>query len=84
MTTTALKKELIKAIGNIDDNSFLEAVYTIVNEKNLEQRYELSPEQWKEIERRQKVHKAGKSKSYSLEETKKMMRESFKISFVKV
>jgi hypothetical protein len=74
MTTTALKKELIKAIGNSDDASFLQAVYTLVNEKSQEQRYALNPDQWKEIERRQKEYKAGKSKTYTLEETKKMMR----------
>ena len=70
MTATALKKELYKAISNIEDGPFLQAVYTIINDKRREQEYDLSPEQWTEIEHVQKEHKAGKSKNYSWEEVK--------------
>ncbi|HEV7230617.1 MAG TPA: hypothetical protein VGO45_04770 [Bacteroidia bacterium] len=68
MTTTALKKELHKAIDSIDDATFLQAVYTIVNEKKLQ--FDLSADEWKEIELAQKHHKAGKSKSYNWDEVK--------------
>ena len=78
MTATALKKELIKAIDNINDAGFLQAVYTIVNEKSHEHGHDLSAEQWTEIERRRKAYKSGKSKTYSWDETKKMMRSSLK------
>ena len=78
MTATALKRELAKAIDNINDAGFLQAIYTIVNQKNHEQEYELSPEQWTEIERRRNNYKNGKSKIYTWEETKKMMRSTLK------
>jgi hypothetical protein len=68
MTATALKKELHKAIDNIDDKTFLQAVYTIVNEKKNQ--FDLSPQEWKEVELAQKLHKAGKTKSYNWEEVK--------------
>ncbi len=78
MTATTLKKELIKAIDNISDAGFLQAVYTIVNEKSREEEYDLSPEQWAEIERRRKNYISGKSKTYTWEETKKMMRSTLR------
>ncbi len=62
MTATALKKELIKAIGNINDAGFLQAVYTIVNDRNQKKEYDLSEEQWAEIERRKKNTGAGKAR----------------------
>jgi hypothetical protein len=68
MTTAALKKELHKAIDDISDEAFLQAVYTIINEKKFQ--FDLSPEEWKEVELVQKQHKSGKSKSYSWEEVK--------------
>jgi hypothetical protein len=69
MTASTLRKELHKAIDNIEDQSFLKAVFTIVNEKKFE--YDLSPDQWHDVEQAQKLHKSGKSKSYSWEEVKK-------------
>ena len=68
MTTTTLKKEIHKAIDNIDDDTFLQAVYTIVNEKKFQ--FDLSAAEWKEVELAQKQHKAGKSKSFSWDEVK--------------
>jgi hypothetical protein len=69
MTANTLRKELHKAIDNIDDPSFLKAVFTIVNEKKFE--HDLSPDQWQEVEEVQKLHKSGKGKNYSWEEVKK-------------
>jgi len=76
MTTTALKKELHKAIDDIDDESFLRAVYTIVNEKKSQ--FDLSEEEWKEVELAQKLHKAGKSKSFSWDEVKNYVKSRSK------
>ncbi len=76
--SNSIKKELIKAIDSIYDANFLQAVYTIVNEKSREDEYELSAEQWSEIENRRKDYKGGKSKTYTWEETKKMMRTTLK------
>ena len=78
MTTTTLKKHLHKAIDIIKDEDFLQAVYTIVNEKTHEYEPRLSPEQWAEIDHRVKLHKAGKSKSYSLEEVAKYAKGKLK------
>jgi hypothetical protein len=68
MTSAALKKELHKAIDHIEDESFLKAVFTIVNEKKNQ--FDLSAQEWKEVENIRKQHKSGKSKSYSWEEVK--------------
>lgn len=78
MTTATLKKNLHKAIDIIKDESFLQAVYTIVNEKTQEYESNLSPEQWAEIDHRVKLHKAGKSKSYSFEEVVKYAKGKLK------
>ena len=78
MTTASVKKELHRAIENIDDTGFLKAVFKIVNEKSKAIKYELTDEQWEEIERRRALHKTGKSKSYSWEETKSIVAKRLK------
>lgn len=78
MTATALKKELHKAIDTISDSKFLEAVYTIINEKTREEEYGLTADQWKEIDHRVKLHKTGKSKSYTVDETMKYLKSRLK------
>jgi hypothetical protein len=70
MKSNTLKKEMVKAIENIDDQKFLEAVYLILNEKSRELRFELSESEKKELDKLDKLHKKGKSKSYSFEEVK--------------
>ena len=72
MTTTLLKKKLNKAINEIDDTQFLEALHTIVSSKQEEELiYELSTEQKKELDKRKANHLSGKSRSYSWAEVKK-------------
>ena len=78
MTTKTLRQNLHKAIDNIKDDSFLQAVLTIVNEKKDNNEYDLSAEQWAEIDHRVKLHKAGKSKSYSLTEVVKYAKQKVK------
>lgn len=78
MTTKTLKQNLHKAIDTIKDESFLQAVLTIVNEKTHEYEYDLSPEQWAEIDHRVKLHKAGKSKSYTIDEVSKYVKSRLK------
>ena len=77
MTATALKKEMHKAIDSIEDADFLQAIYILLNTKRTDY-YELTEAQWKEIERRQKLYKSGKLKTYSWEETKKMLSAAVK------
>ncbi len=71
MTTKGLKKELHYAIDSIDDSLFLEAIYTLVQDKSKENAFELSDKQKAELDKRVKRHKEGKSKSYSIAEVKK-------------
>ena len=78
MTVSAIRKELHKAIDVIEDESFLKAVYTIINKQKAGVEYDLSPEEWEEIEYIQKQHKSGKSKSYSWDEVKKYAKSKLK------
>ena len=71
MTTQVLKKEIYRAIDNIDDAALLEAVFTILK-KNLESPgYELSDADIKVIEERKALYESGKAKVYSVSEVKK-------------
>ncbi|MDZ4795465.1 MAG: hypothetical protein SGI83_14385 [Bacteroidota bacterium] len=74
MTTTLIKKKLTKAINEIDDPGFLEALHTIVNSKKDEElAYQLSAAQKKELDARKTRHKFGQSKSYSWAAVKKSL-----------
>ncbi len=74
MTTTLIKKKLTKAINEIDDAGFLEALHTIVNSKKEEENnYQLSPAQKKELDKRHAAHKSGQSKSYAWGTVKKSL-----------
>lgn len=73
MTTSALKKQIHKVVDNIEDTSFLKAVYSILNEKSNEKEFSLSAEQKAMLDEREKLHKNGKSKSYSVKEVKKYL-----------
>lgn len=71
MTTTALKKELHKAIDTTNDASLLEAVYTILNKASTLHEYELTDEQLHLVEERKKLYKQGKLKVVTMTEIKK-------------
>lgn len=74
MTTNLIKKKLTKAINEIDDSDFLQALHTIVNSKKEEEfAHQLSAAQRKELDKRQTNHKSGQSKSYSWVEVKKSL-----------
>lgn len=71
MTTILLKKKLSKAINSIDDTGFLKALHTIVQTKQEEDIYKLSPAQKRELDRRFSNHIKGITQSYSWAEVKK-------------
>jgi len=71
MTKTALKKELHKAIDNIEDDTLLEAIYTILNSQHKQYSFELSEEDWNVVEERRASYEAGKSKAYTIKEVRK-------------
>ena len=76
MTTTALKKEIVKAIDTIEDESFLQAIYTIINNRNPRYDFELSDEDINILQEREEKYKSGKSKTYTREQVKKIDRKS--------
>jgi len=77
-TAISIKEKLHQKIECIDDEKVLEAFYTILdNYRNEAEDYELTDEQFKELEKREADHLAGKTKSYSLEEFRKIMNEKY-------
>lgn len=71
MTTATLKKEIRKAIENIDDNRVLEAVYVLLNRNISDESYQLSAGDIAIIEEREAEYKSGKAKLYTVSEVKK-------------
>lgn len=68
MTNTALKTKISKAIANIDDEEFLKAVYSLVNNKSKEIEYIYSDNLKSELEESSAFYKAKKLKTFTLEE----------------
>lgn len=71
MTTATLKKEIRKAIENIDDSRVLEAVYVLLNRNISDESYQLSAGDIAIIEEREAEYKSGKAKLYTVAEVKK-------------
>lgn len=76
MTATALKKEIVKAIDTIEDENFLQAIYTIINNRNPTYDFELSDSEKNILRDREIAYKSGKSKVYTKEQVKKMVLKS--------
>ena len=71
MTVAILKKKINRAISEIDDSDFLNALHTIISSKKEENTlYQLSSTQKKELEKRMDRHLKGQSKSFSWKEVK--------------
>lgn len=75
MKSTALKQELHGYIEQADDK-ILQAIKTLV--KPSLQVIKLSKAQKEELDKRKKAHLAGESKSYSWEQTEKMIKSKRK------
>ncbi len=76
--TTSIKEKLHQTIECIEDEKVLEAFYTILGSyRNEAEDYELTDEQFKELEKREADHLAGRTKSYSLEEHIQMTKEKY-------
>jgi hypothetical protein len=78
MTTTALKKEIVKAIDTIEDENFLQAIYTIINNRNPRYDFELSNEDMRILREREVAYKSGKTKVYTKEEMRKRVLKNLK------
>ena len=69
MTKALLKQNITKQISKIEDENFLQAVYTIVSNK-ADESFELDDTMKKELDTRKENHKSG-SKSYTWQQVKK-------------
>ncbi len=63
MKSSPIKKQLHQAIERIEDDTFLKAINTILQQKKLEYHFELNKEEKKELEKRKKQHLSGRSKN---------------------
>ncbi len=80
MSTSLLKKKIHKTIDNIDDESFLSAVYTILKEKIGEYPTEFSNEQKAIIDARLQQFEEGETTLYKWSEAKSIiLRKNLKI-----
>lgn len=72
MTTTALRKKITSKVNKADDR-LLELVNALIEkyEETLEEEYELSAADKKEIDKRMKLYKEGKMKTHTPEEVRK-------------
>ena len=71
MSTLLIRQNINKAIKEIDDENFLEAVYTIVSNKIEQSTFELTDDLKKELDTRKENHKNGKSAYYTWQSVKK-------------
>jgi hypothetical protein len=71
MTTNILKNEISKALNGINDKSFLEAIYTIINTRLENYDYELTEADKKVLDDRKMEYKNGKLKTYTVNEVRK-------------
>lgn len=74
MADIGIKKEIHKAIDSIEDDAFLQAVYTILWEKIKEESFELSPAHKAMLDAREQKRQQKKSKSFTWAEAKKNIR----------
>ncbi len=79
MSAVQIRKKVFDYITNADER-ILKAVYAMLKEyenapapKSM-----LSEEQYKEIDKRWKHHKSGKSKSYKIEEVRQYLKSTMK------
>lgn len=74
MTSNALKKQLHKAIDGTSDTGFLKAVYAMFNEysPDFSSEYKLSAAEKEVLDEQKKLHKSGKTRSFSVSEVRKM------------
>lgn len=75
LSVAEIKKHLYNAIEEIDDEAFLQAVYTIVSSKMENVEYKLTSEQLQILEDRREKYIRGEGKSYTWDEVKDRIRK---------
>ncbi len=73
MTTAALKKEITKVIDTIEDENFLQAIYTIINNRNPRYDFELNDDDKQLLMEQETEYKSGKAITYTKEQVRKMV-----------
>ena len=76
MTKTTLKKNIHKAIDNINDDAILQAVYTLLNNVSTED-HDWTDEDIRIVEERRANYLNGKTKAMSMSEVKKRLSKRF-------
>ena len=76
MTATTLKSKINKAIALIEDEEFLKAVYSLVNNKNKSADYSYPLSLKNELEESSENYKSGKSKTLTLNEVIKKVEKN--------
>ncbi len=81
MSASILKNKINKAVEGINDETFLKAIFTIINDhaKNAENEIYLDEEDWSIVEERRKAYETGNAKTVTISE----MSERFKSKFSK-
>lgn len=70
MTSDTLKRKIVSAIDNIDDEEFLKGIYTILNNKIGNTDFEYANELKEELEIRSQYIKEGNAKLMTVNEVK--------------
>ncbi len=76
MTTAQIKMELGKALEKINDQSFLEALFTIINTHSDLHAYELDDIEKSILNERRAEYLEGKVKTYSRSEVKRKIQKN--------
>lgn len=71
MAKNILKNEISKALKGINDKSFLEALYTIINTRSETYDFELNDADKKVLDDRKMEYKNGKAKTYTMSQVRK-------------
>jgi len=67
LDTILLKSKITKAVNDIDDESFLEAIYAIINKHNNEIAYEIDDNEIQILNERKELYESSKAKTYSVQ-----------------
>jgi hypothetical protein len=79
MTTTAIRKKLITYIADADDKKVKGLYMLVEDEISQNSKFDLSATDMKMLEKDREQHMKGKSKSYSWQEAKDIIRGKKKI-----
>jgi hypothetical protein len=76
MSASILKNKINKAVEGINDETFLKAIFTIINEHAKNEIY-LDDEDWSIVEERSKAYETGNAKTITISEISKRFKSKF-------